>query len=77
MVRPRAAESLGPNLSPADVAGKPGIRIEQLYTWRRRMVSLCSAASALTWPTPFFVAVELIGSLPTRPSCRHLHGQRG
>lgn len=51
------AESLGPELTPADVARKHGISTGQLYTWRRQMVSLCSAAS--TRPMPRFVAVEL------------------
>ena len=51
------AESLGPELTPADVARKHGISTGQLYTWRRQMVSLCSAAS--TRPVPRFAAVEL------------------
>ena len=51
------AESLGPELTPADVARKHGISTGQLYTWRRQMVSLCSAAS--TRPLPRFAAVEL------------------
>ena len=53
------AESLGPELTPADVARKHGISTGQLYTWRRQMVSLCSAAS--TRPMPRFAAVELSG----------------
>ena len=59
------AESLGPELTPADVARKHGISTGQLYTWRRQMVSLCSAAS--TRPVPRFAAVELSGP-PAMPS---------
>ncbi len=56
------AESLGPELTPADVARKHGISTGQLYTWRRQMVSLCSAAS--TRPMPRFAAVELSAPPP-------------
>ena len=51
------AESLGPDLTPADVARKHGISTGQLYTWRRQMVSLQSAAS--THSGPRFTSVEL------------------
>lgn len=57
------AESLGPELTTADVARKHGISTGQLYTWRRQMVSLCSAAS--TRPMPRFAAVELSAPPPT------------
>ena len=58
------AESLGPDLTPADVARKHGISTGQLYTWRRQMVSLCSAVSAATQRMPRFAAVELSGPPP-------------
>ena len=51
------AESLGPDLTPADVARKHGISTGQLYTWRRQMVSLQSAAS--TQSGPRFASVDL------------------
>jgi transposase len=59
------AQSLGPDLTPADVARKHGISTGQLYTWRRQMMSLCSAASAATQRMPRFAAVELSGPPPT------------
>jgi len=58
------AETLGPDLKPADVARKHGISTGQLYTWRRQMVSLQSAAS--TDPGPRFTSVEL--SMPAQVS---------
>ena len=51
------AESLGPDLTPADVARKHAISTGQLYTWRRQMVSLRSAVSAR--PGPRFASVEV------------------
>jgi len=57
------AESLGPELTPADVARKHGISTGQLYTWRRQMVSLQGAVS--TKPMPRFAAVELSAPPPT------------
>jgi transposase len=60
------AESLGPELTPADVARKHGISTGQptgqLYTWRRQMVSLQSAVS--TRAMPRFTAVELSAPRP-------------
>ena len=57
------AESLGPELTPAEVARKHGISTGQLYTWRRQMVSLRGAVS--TKPMPRFAAVELSAPPPT------------
>jgi transposase len=57
------AESLGPELTPADVARKHGISTGQLYTWRRQLVSLQGAVSSR--PMPRFAAVELSAPLPT------------
>ena len=55
-------ESLGPELTPTDVARKHGISTGQLYTWRRQMVSAAGAVAAR--PGPRFTAVEL--SPPSR-----------
>lgn len=57
------AESLGAELTPADVARNHGISTGQLYTWRRQMVSLRDAASIR--PLPRFAAVELSALPPT------------
>jgi transposase len=62
------AESLGPELTPADVARKYGISTGQLYTWRRQMVSLQSAASTSTLCTaPHFAAVDVSMLRPELP----------
>lgn len=50
-------ESLGPELTPTEVARKHGISTGQLYTWRQQMVSVAGAVA--TWPGPRFTAVEL------------------
>jgi len=51
------AESLEPDVTPADVARRYGIGTGLLYTWRRQMVSLQSAMSTPSGPQ--FASVEL------------------
>jgi transposase len=51
------AESLGPELTPTEVARKHAISSGQLYTWRRELLSLPGAVIART--TPRFAAVDL------------------
>ena len=55
-------ESLGPDLTPTEVARKYGISTGQLYTWRQQLVSLPGAV--VTHLPPRFAAVEL-ASPPT------------
>ena len=50
-------ESLGPELTPTEVALKHGISTGQLYTWRQQMVSVPGAVVGR--PRPRFTAVEL------------------
>src|SRR5918997_6581665 len=50
------AESLGPELSPTEVARKHGISTGQLYTWRRDLLDLQSAVTARGMPR--FAEVE-------------------
>ena len=50
-------ESLGPELTPTEVARKHGISTGQLYTWRQQMVSFHGAEVSRT--VPRFTAVEL------------------
>lgn len=50
------AESLGPDLTPTEVARKHGIRTGQIYTWRHQLLSGLSAALP---QTPRFASVEL------------------
>jgi transposase len=51
------AESLGPELSPAEVARKHAIGSGQLYTWRRQFLKVQSCT--VTRQTPPFAEVEL------------------
>ena len=44
------AESLGPELSPTEVARKHGISTGQLYTWRRDLLDMPSAVTARGMP---------------------------
>jgi transposase len=44
------AESLGPELTPSEVARKHGISTGQLYTWRRQMLSLVGDAGPRSVP---------------------------
>ena len=56
-------ESLGPELTPTEVARKHGISTGQLYTWRQQMVSFHGAVVSRTGPR--FTAVELAPLSPT------------
>ena len=56
------AESLGPELTPTEVARKHGISTGQLYTWRQQMVSVAGAGPGR--PRPRFKAVELLPPPP-------------
>jgi len=60
------AESLGPELTPAEVAGKYAIGSGQLYTWRRQMLSVQPGA-VMTRAAPRFAQVEL-ASPPLQPA---------
>lgn len=55
-------ESLGPELTPTEVARKHGISTGQLYTWRQQMMSVAGAVADR--PGPRFMAVELSPPLP-------------
>jgi len=50
-------ESLGPDLTPTEVARKYGISTGQLYTWRQQLLSL--PGSAVSHAPPRFAPVEL------------------
>ena len=52
------AESLGPDLTPTEVARKHGISSGQLYTWRQQRRSVQTAL--VTRAAPRFAEVELI-----------------
>jgi transposase len=51
------AESLGPDLTPTEVARKHGISSGQLYTWRQQRLSVQTAL--VTREAPRFAEVEL------------------
>ena len=53
------AESLGPGVTPSEVAQRHGIGTGLLYTWRRQM--LTGATGTLTRSSPSFTQVELSG----------------
>jgi len=55
-------ESLGPALTPTEVARKHGISTGQLYTWRQQLVSFQGAM--VTRAAPQFAPVELTPSVP-------------
>jgi transposase len=56
------AESLGPELTPTEVARKHGISTGQLHTWRRELLSMPSAAA--DGAKPRFSEVELVPASP-------------
>jgi transposase len=58
------AESLGPELTPAEVARKHGISTGQIYTWRHQLLSFRATMPA---QPPQFASVELAPS-PLPPS---------
>jgi transposase len=51
------AESLGPELTPTEVARKHGISTGQLYTWRRQRLNIQTAV--VTRAAPRFAEVDL------------------
>ncbi len=55
-------ESLGPDLTPTEVARKHGISTGQLYTWRKQLVSF--QGSMVTRAAPRFVPVDVPPSAP-------------
>ena len=59
-------ESLGPDLTPTEVARKYGISTGQLYTWRQQLVSLPGAVVSHV-AAPRFAAVELTAPLARQP----------
>jgi transposase len=59
-------ESLGPGLTPSEVARKYRISSGQLYTWRQQLLSLPGVT--VTRAPLQFAAVEQIGAPPTLPS---------
>jgi len=65
-------ESLGPELTPTEVARKHGISTGLLYTWRRQLVSVAGAVVA--GAAPRFTTVELAGPLP--PSAEPVPAER-
>ncbi len=58
------AESLGPGLTPTEVARKHGISSGQLYRWRRELLTVQTAMVARS--TPRFA--EVVAQLPSGPS---------
>jgi transposase len=52
------AESLGPELTPTEVARKHGISTGQLYTWRQQCLNVQTAL--VTRAVPRFAEVELV-----------------
>lgn len=58
-------ESLGPDLTPTEVARKHGISTGQLYTWRQQLVSF--QGTVVTRAGPRFTPVELAPPSPTAP----------
>lgn len=57
------AESLGPELTPTEVARKHGISSGQLYTWRRQLLAL--PAAVIERSAPRFAAVDETPALPS------------
>src|SRR5665213_2029959 len=55
------AESLGPELTPTEVARKHGISTGLLYTWRQQRLSVQTAL--VTRAAPRFAEVELTGCI--------------
>jgi transposase len=56
------AESLGPELSPTEVARKHAISTGQLYTWRRELLNMPRAVTERAMPR--FAEVELAPASP-------------
>jgi transposase len=62
------SESLGPDLTPSEVARKHGIGSGLLYTWRRQL--LVGRVALLTRSGPQFAQVE-IAETPVQPATLH------
>jgi transposase len=56
------AESLGPELTPTEVARKHAISSGQLYTWRQQLLSVQTAV--ITRSAPRFAEVDLASAAP-------------
>jgi transposase len=63
------AESLGPALTPTEVARKYSISSGQLYTWRQQMLG--GQMTLLSRPTPDFAQVEMTPAPQDRPNDRN------
>ena len=61
-------ESLGPGLTPTEVARKHGISTGQLYTWRRQMVTVPGAIVSRRGPRFTAVEVSPPSPAPTAPA---------
>jgi transposase len=61
------AESLGPDLTPTEVARKYAISSGQLYTWRRELLSVQSTMVARSAPRFAEVELESGSSQPALP----------
>src|SRR3954466_8968078 len=63
------AESLGPALTPTEVARKYSISSGQLYTWRQQVLG--GQMTLLSRPTPDFAQVEMTPAPQDRPDDRN------
>ncbi|MCW3474685.1 IS66-like element accessory protein TnpA [Limobrevibacterium gyesilva] len=61
------AESLGPELTPTEVARKHAISSGQLYTWRRELLNVQSAMVTRSMPRFAEVELEADSSQPAAP----------
>jgi transposase len=68
------AESLGPDLTPTQVARKYAITSGQLYTWRRELLSVQQGA-LVTRAVPRFAQVELKSAQPVPVTAAPPDGQ--
>ena len=59
------AESLGPELTPTEVARKHAISSGQLYTWRQQLLGM--AGAVIERAMPRFAEVDLASALPGAP----------
>lgn len=67
-------ESLGPDLTPTEVARKHGISTGQIYTWR---IQLMGAPGAMLVQTPQFASVEVAPPAAAASSARSASAQAG
>lgn len=68
------AESLGPDLTPTEVARKYAITSGQLYTWRRELLSV-QQGSLVSRAVPRFAQVELKSAPPPPVTAAPSDGQ--